>query len=224
MPGWFGATDYSSQKSNAQHRATLLLFITNNLKEYRARDVVTSALVDDNQFALVNDQISNVRERDVATFLGVIQSSIRVFLDNSSSGHLGPRRGYLIDILQSVDIPVLCGPLPDFRDCGGFQVARWMLLQRDQGTMQFPFGMLQRNPFAAMTFAELLALVVNGDRNMAVVRLRITKEVLQPDLPGRGVHQINATHDVGYALQVVIDNNGNLVGNQLVPPQDDEIA
>ena len=65
---------------------------------------------------------------------------------------------------------------------------------------------------------------MRDDRNMDVVRRSITEELLQPDLPGRRVHDVDAAHDFCNTFELVIDNDSKLIGDQAVASFDDEVA
>ena len=59
---------------------------------------------------------------------------------------------------------------------------------------------------------------------MNVIWCWITEQLLQPDLPWGRIHEIDTTDDIRNSLQVVVDNNGQLVGNQSIFAQHDEVA
>ena len=105
---------------------------------------------------------------------------------------------------------------PEFR--------RWSLVKKLECKEQVAFRMLQVDTTGAMTLAQFLAQFVNRDRQMAIVGRRIAKQLLQPDLPGCGVHQVDASDDVRDPLKVVINHNGELISDQTVTTQNDKIA
>ena len=59
---------------------------------------------------------------------------------------------------------------------------------------------------------------------MHVCRGSIAKQLLQPDLPLGGVHDVDATHDFRDALEFVVDDHGELVGDQAVAASNDKVA
>ena len=79
-------------------------------------------------------------------------------------------------------------------------------------------------PVGAGVLAEFLPLRVDGYGNVQVIRGRESKQLLQPYLTGSRVHQVDAPDNVCNALQMIVDYNGELVGNQTISPQNNEIA
>jgi len=73
----------------AQYRRMMLLLLAYNSKEYRSSYVITALLVDDDKVPIIEYQVFDICEGDVAAFFGVVQASVRVFLDDSSGVHLG---------------------------------------------------------------------------------------------------------------------------------------
>ena len=71
--------------------------------------------------------------------------------------------------------------------------------------------------------AQLVAIRVRDDRNMHVIGGRVAQQLLQPDLAGRGVHDVDAPDDFGYALHCIVDDHGQLIGNEPVAAADHEI-
>lgn len=59
---------------------------------------------------------------------------------------------------------------------------------------------------------------------MRVVRLRKSQQSLQPDLARRGVEEIDTSNHVRHALIGIVDDDGELVGNQTVAATDDEVT
>src|SRR6185369_16692780 len=59
---------------------------------------------------------------------------------------------------------------------------------------------------------------------MQISRRRESELTLQPDLPRRRCEQVGAAHDIGDSLKCIIDDDGELVGEQAVGALDDEIA
>ena len=128
------------------------------------------------------------------------------------------------DLLEDSDVPRLQSPLPDIGYPARLEFRRRSLVEKLQCAEQVAFRMLQVDTTGAMTLTQLLAQFINRDRQMTVVRRSIAKQLLQPDLPGCGVHQVDTSYDVRDPLKVVIDHNGQLIGNQTVTAQDDKIA
>jgi len=87
--GFVVAANNLGKESFTQYRRMRLLLLAYNSKEYRSSYIITGLLVDDDKVPITEHKISDICERDVAAFFGVIQASIRVFLDNSSCVHLG---------------------------------------------------------------------------------------------------------------------------------------
>ena len=59
---------------------------------------------------------------------------------------------------------------------------------------------------------------------MHVARGWIPQKSLQPDLPGRGVHEVDSADHFADRLQAIVHDNGQLVGDEPVTPQDDEVT
>ena len=59
---------------------------------------------------------------------------------------------------------------------------------------------------------------------MQVSRCREPEQSLQPDLARRGIHDIDAADYLGYALDRVIDDDGQLIGNQAIAAPNDKIT
>ncbi len=58
---------------------------------------------------------------------------------------------------------------------------------------------------------------------MAIMRGPIAEGALQQDLPRRAEQQVSAPHDFGDAVSLVIDDDGEVVGERAVAPLNDEI-
>lgn len=72
-------------------------------------------------------------------------------------------------------------------------------------------------------FADLQAPPVGGDRQMAIGRRGIVQQVLQIDLPRRGIQQISATHDLGDPLSMIINHHGEMIGVHAVGAADNKV-
>jgi hypothetical protein len=53
---------------------------------------------------------------------------------------------------------------------------------------------------------------------------RYAQQVLQVNLPGGRVEKICAAHDIRDALRGIVDDHGELIGEQSVGPIEDEVA
>jgi len=82
------ATDHSCEKILAHNCFAVMLLIADYLQQNRPGDVSSALLVDDDELGLVQDQVLDIGESDVATFRGVVQASVGVFLDGSDCDHL----------------------------------------------------------------------------------------------------------------------------------------
>lgn len=67
----------------------VLLLLADYLQQDGPRDVVAGLLVDNFQFCVAQNQFFYVGERDIAAFFRVIETSVRVFLDDSGWTHAG---------------------------------------------------------------------------------------------------------------------------------------
>jgi len=83
------ATDNLRKEVFTHDRIAVLLLIANYLQQNRPSDVVATFLVDDDKVSLLQDQGLDVGKCDVAAFFRIVQASVRVFLDDSSSDHVG---------------------------------------------------------------------------------------------------------------------------------------
>src|ERR1700732_5069701 len=68
-----------------------MLLFGNDLQQNTARNVGAVFLVDDDEFYPLEDQAPDISQSDVAAFDGVIESSIRIFLNHSRFAHGAPR-------------------------------------------------------------------------------------------------------------------------------------
>ena len=57
---------------------------------------------------------------------------------------------------------------------------------------------------------------MGNHRYMKVSRCREPEQSLQPNLARRGIHDIDAADYLGYTLDRVIDDDGQLIGNQAI--------
>ena len=62
-----------------------------HLQQDAARDVGVVLLVDDDEIDPFDDQASDVRQRDVPAFDGVVQPAVGVLFDHSRIAHGAPR-------------------------------------------------------------------------------------------------------------------------------------
>lgn len=75
-----------------------------------------------------------------------------------------------------------------------------------------------------MTLAELLVAGIGGYWYVQVVWRVVAEQLLQPDLTRGRVHQVYAANNISYALKVIIDNNGQLVGDQSIFAKHDKVT
>ena len=59
---------------------------------------------------------------------------------------------------------------------------------------------------------------------MDVAWSAVAEELLQPYLPLRRIHDVDAPDDLRNAFQCIVDDHGKLVGNQTVPAPNDEVT
>lgn len=121
-------------------------------------------------------------------------------------------------------MPVTDSPGQEFLDRTVVQFPRWLLLQQHQQLVQSPVGIPFTDRFGVGLFAQFAALAVGDDWYMHVIGDREPQFVLQIDLPGRRIQQIEAAHHFSYALRMIIDDHGKLIGDDPVTAFDDEIA
>ncbi len=125
---------------------------------------------------------------------------------------------------QRADIPVVERPVPYcgcrcLRQCG-----RRPLFENDERGEEGLGDAIEGHLAGARALAEFLSRTIDRNRDMQVVRLWITEESLQPDLSRRRVDQIDPAHNFGHTLQVIVDDDGELIGDQPVTAQDHEVA
>lgn len=80
------------------------------------------------------------------------------------------------------------------------------------------------NGCSPVTLAEFLVAGIGRDGYVQVVWRAVAEQLLQPDLTWCRVHQVDAAHNVSDALQVIVDNNGQLIRNQSIFTQHDEVT
>lgn len=72
-------------------------------------------------------------------------------------------------------------------------------------------------------FAQLFAFFVYYNRDVAVGWRRVAQELLQMHLAWRGIEQIGSAHHVGDALEGIINDDGQLVGEDAIGSQNGEV-
>ena len=72
--------------------------------------------------------------------------------------------------------------------------------------------------------AQLVTVPVNHDGQVSIVRRGKIEKALQINLPGSGVEQVAATHDVRDPLIGIIHDDSQLIGKPAVSAADYEIA
>ena len=75
----------------------------------------------------------------------------------------------------------------------------------------------------AVLFAQFLAFFVGDHRQVVVMGHGQSEDVLQEDLPRCGIQQVGAAHHMGDALERVVHDHGQLVGEKAVLAQEHEI-
>src|SRR6185503_3819157 len=76
----------------------------------------------------------------------------------------------------------------------------------------------------AVAFAELRTVRTEDEREMDVLGRGIAERLLQRDLARRGSEQVGAAHDLRYALLGIVDDDGELIGEEAVGAADDEVV
>ncbi len=82
----------------------------------------------------------------------------------------------------------------------------------------------QRQRRGTGLFRELGAVSGSHQRRVQVARRRQAEQALQQDLPGRAVGEVFAANDVGDVLLGVVDDDGELIGEDAVGALEDEVA
>ena len=72
--------------------------------------------------------------------------------------------------------------------------------------------------------AQFVAVPVNSDGNMSIARRGKIEKALQINLPGGGVEQVAAAHDLRDPLIGIVHDDGQLIGKPAVSAADYEIA
>lgn len=65
---------------------------------------------------------------------------------------------------------------------------------------------------------------MSDNRDVSIARCTVPEQLLQPNLPWRGVHEINAAYDLCHTLDFVVDYNRKMVGDQAVAASNNEIT
>jgi hypothetical protein len=65
--------------------------------------------------------------------------------------------------------------------------------------------------------------LIDEHRHMQVIRRRQLEELLQIDLPRRGVEQVASPQHFGDVLLVIIDHDSQLIGIGLIAPPNDKV-
>lgn len=73
-------------------------------------------------------------------------------------------------------------------------------------------------------FAQFLSLKRGGNGQVTIMRCGVSELLLEKDLLGGGVEQVAAPDDMGDSLLLVIDHNGQLIGEESIGPADDEVS
>ena len=76
----------------------------------------------------------------------------------------------------------------------------------------------------ARLLGKLLAGRVDRDRQVQVGRCRLAEQMLQVDLALRRAQEVGAANDVGDALLGIVDDDGELVGEEPIAALDQEVA
>ena len=59
---------------------------------------------------------------------------------------------------------------------------------------------------------------------MRILRRRQPEDLLQTALPGRAAKQVGAAYDVGHAERRIVDDHGELIGDQAIATPHDDIT
>ncbi len=78
--------DDLGQQLVREHRLALVLVLGDDLQQHRTGQVVAGLGVADFELFVVDDQLAHVLQRDVAGDLGVVETTIRVLLDDAGHG------------------------------------------------------------------------------------------------------------------------------------------
>src|SRR5690606_34451170 len=80
-------TDDLAEQLGRQHRLAVLLVLGDDLQQHLPGQVLARARVADLELLVVDDQLADVLDRDVAGDLGVVQATVGIFLDDADRGH-----------------------------------------------------------------------------------------------------------------------------------------
>ena len=85
-------------------------------------------------------------------------------------------------------------------------------------------GIVLINRLSKGLFAEFVAPVIGNQRNVHVFWSKQPQMLLQIDLFRRGIEQVGTANDMRDMLLIIIDDDGELVGKNLIFSFDDKIA
>src|SRR5690606_39767063 len=83
--------DDLAEQLRGQHRLAVLFLLGDDLQQHLAGEVVAGLGVAHLEVLAVDDQLSHVLDRDVAGDLGVVEATVRIFLDDAYGHAQNPR-------------------------------------------------------------------------------------------------------------------------------------
>jgi hypothetical protein len=83
--------DHVEHELLSQYRLGNMFLFRYDLQQDAARDVGVIFLVDDHEVEVLDHESSDIRQRDISTFHGVVETAIRIFLNHSRITHVDPR-------------------------------------------------------------------------------------------------------------------------------------
>lgn len=106
---------------------------------------------------------------------------------------------------------------------------RWILTEKTERIKEqqvpFPFQItVCGKGNGIVPLAEFFTVGIGNKGKVKIVRLRITEESLQMNLPGRGRKKVDSSHYLVHARFRIIHHHGQLVGEWTVRPFDHKIA
>jgi len=79
------SADELREHVGGEHRRATGLRLQDDLQQDRARQVISGLRIDDPEFLVLQNQFLHVGQRDVAAGLGVVQTPVRILLDQADS-------------------------------------------------------------------------------------------------------------------------------------------
>src|SRR3546814_1627005 len=79
--------DDLAQQLGRQHRLPVLFMLGDDLQQHLPGQVIAALGVADLEVLAVDDQLADILDGDVAGDVGVVEATVRVFLDDARLGH-----------------------------------------------------------------------------------------------------------------------------------------